>query len=208
LNICVFASGSGTNFKAIISSAKNGYLNSKISLLITNNPHCTSVEIAKENGITVSIINRKLYPNQPDSLYSEKFLKALEEYGVDFIVLAGFMQKIPDEVISKFRNRIINIHPALLPSFGGKGMYGINVHKAVIASGAKVSGITIHFVDETYDEGKIIFQHCCEVRYDDDEFFLQEKIKALEHKYYSEIIKKFEDNEVEIVNEKVFIKNL
>jgi len=203
LNICIFASGSGTNFKAIISSVKNGYLNSKISLLITNNPHCTAVEIAQKNGIAVINISRKLYPDLTDSEFYKKFLKVFEDYEIDFLVLAGYMQKIPDELISKFRNRIINVHPALLPSFGGKGMYGINIHKAVIASGAKVSGITIHFVDENYDEGKIIFQHCCEVSYDDDEFSLQEKIKELEHKYYSMTIKKFEEGKIQIVNGKV-----
>ena len=208
MNICVFASGSGTNFKAIIDSVKSGFLSSKLSLLITNNPHCTAAEIAKENGIAVSYINRKLYPGLTDNLYSEKFLEVLEKNEIDFIVLAGYMKKIPDEVISRFRDRIINTHPALLPLFGGKDMYGINVHKAVIASGMKVSGITIHFVEENYDEGKIIFQKCCEVNNVDDEFSLQEKIKKLEHKYYPEIIKKFENNEVEIVSGKVFIKNL
>ncbi len=205
MNICVFASGTGTNFEAIISSVKNGYLNSKISLLITNNPHCTAAEIAKENNIAVSHINRKLYPDLTENLYSEKFIEVLEEHEIDFIVLAGYMKKIPDEVINKFRDRMINTHPALLPLFGGKHMYGINVHKAVIESGMKVSGITIHFVNENYDEGKIIFQQCCEVNNVDDEFSLQEKIKKLEHKYYPEMIKKFEDGKVKIVNERVVV---
>ncbi len=99
---------------------------------------------------------------------------------------------IETEVLKKYKNKIINIHPALLPSFGGKGMYGINVHKAVIASGVKVSGITVHFVNENYDEGKIIFQKCCEVKSDDDELSLQKKILKLEHKYYTQVIKMFE----------------
>ena len=115
------------------------------------------------------------------------------------------MNLIPDEVIQEFRLRIINIHPALLPSFGGKGMYGINVHRAVIASGVKVSGITVHFVNEYYDEGRIIFQKCCEIESDEDEYSLQEKIKDLEYEYYSFVIKKFEEEKVEIRNGKVFI---
>ena len=206
MNICVFASGSGTNFKAIIDSIKSGFLSSKISLLITNNPRCTAAEIAKENGIDIKSINRKLYPSLTDTEYSAKFLEAMAIHEINFIVLAGYMKKIPDEVISSFRDRIINTHPALLPLFGGKDMFGINVHRAVIASGMKVSGITIHFVEENYDEGNIIFQHCCDVKYDDDEFSLQEKIKKLEHKYYSEIIRKFEEEKIKIANGKVKVE--
>jgi len=205
LNICVFASGTGTNFEAIVNSIKKGYLSSKISLLITNNSNSGAAAIASRNNIHLHHISRKIFPDISDLEYSEKFLSSMNKFNIDFIVLAGYMKKIPDEVISKFRKRIINIHPALLPSFGGKDMYGTNVHKAVIESGMKVSGITIHFVDEVYDEGKIIFQHCCEVNYDDDEFSLQEKVKKLEHKYYTEIIKKFEEGKVSVVNGRVVI---
>ncbi|MEO6694121.1 MAG: phosphoribosylglycinamide formyltransferase [Ignavibacteria bacterium] len=203
MNICVFASGTGSNFKTILSSVKSNYLNSTIPLLITNISNCAAAEIATANGIEISHISRKLFHDEPEKSYSLRFTKVLEDMKIDFIVLAGYMQKIPDDILNKYRERIINIHPALLPSFGGKGMYGINVHKAVISSGVRVSGITIHFVNEVYDEGKIIFQHCCEVCFDDDEFSLQKKIKDLEHKFYPVIIKKFEEGKVNIVNGKV-----
>lgn len=192
MNICVFASGAGTNFEKILDSVKKGYLKSKVLLLITNNSDCGAARIAKRNRIETIHISRKIFPKLSQKEYSGKFLSALKKHKIDFIVLAGYMKMIEPEVLKKFKNKIINIHPALLPLFGGKGMYGINVHKAVIASGMKVSGITIHFVEENYDEGKIIFQKCCEVKNDDDEFSLQKRIQKMEHKYYPEVIKDFE----------------
>ncbi|MDQ3019880.1 MAG: phosphoribosylglycinamide formyltransferase [Bacteroidota bacterium] len=203
MNICVFASGAGTNFQAILDSINKGYLNSKVSLLITNNSTCGAVDIAKKNSIDHLHISRKIFPGLPDNKYSEMLLTSLKKYEIDFIVLAGYMKMLETVVLNKYKNKIINTHPALLPSFGGKGMFGINVHKAAIASGVKVSGITIHLVDENYDEGKIIFQKCCDVDFDDDEFSLQKKIQKMEHKYYPEIIKKFEEEKVEILNGKV-----
>lgn len=194
MNICVFASGTGTNFEAIVNSARSGYLKSKVSLLITNNSKCGAVKIAEANGIAWSHISRVIYPDLTDRIFAEKFLNELEKFKIDFIVMAGYMKSVPDEVIRRFNGKIINIHPALLPSFGGKGMYGINVHRAVIESGVKVSGITVHFVEGEYDKGKIIFQKCCDVAEDDDEVSLQKKIQQLEHKYYPEVIRTFEQS--------------
>lgn len=206
MNICIFASGSGTNFKAILEAKESGYLESDILLLITNNSHCPAVEIAKENNVDYCHISRGIFPDLSNKDYSKKFVDSLRMHNIDFIVLAGYMQMIPNEVIQNFENRIINIHPAVLPLFGGKGMYGVNVHKSVIASGMRVTGITIHFVDKNYDEGKIIFQKCINVDFDDDEFSLQKKVHRLEHKYYSEIIKLFEEQRIEIINGKVRVK--
>ena len=202
----MFASGKGTNFKAILDSIGKGYLRSKVTALFTDKADCGAVKIAIENNVKCIQKDRIEFPTLTRKEFSGKILTDLKETKTDFIVLSGYMNLIPDEVIQEFRFRIINIHPALLPSFGGKGMYGINVHKAVIASGAKVSGITVHFVNQYYDEGRIIFQKCCEVRSDDDEYTLQEKIKDLEHEHYSFVIKKFEEGKVEIRNGKVFIK--
>ncbi len=203
MNICIFASGKGTNFNAILDSIKKGYLNSRVNLLITNNSACGAVSIARQNKIKELHISRKVFPELSPKEYSLKFITALNEYKIDFIVLAGYMKKIEEDVLIMYRDKIINIHPSLLPSFGGIGMFGINVHQAVIQSGVKVSGITIHFVYENYDEGKIIFQKCCNVSIDDDEFSLQKKIRKLEHKYYTEIIKKFEEGKVTIARDKV-----
>ena len=195
MNICVFASGSGTNFKAIIEAKKSGIIKSDISLLITNNSDCGAVSIAKESNIPVFHISRKIYPNASDEEYASLFLDKLNEHKINFIVLAGYMKMIDVRIIRKFPNRIINIHPALLPKFGGKGMYGMNVHKAVIEAGEKESGVTIHYVNENYDEGKIILQKKVEVSPDDTAETLQKKVLKLEHKYYAEVIRKIENGE-------------
>ena len=192
MNICIFASGAGTNFEAILDSIYKGKLSSKVKLLFTNKSDCGAVDIAKKNSIDYKYINRKDFPLLTSTEFSGIYLSVLKKYEIDFIVLCGYMQIIPDEIIAEYKNKIINIHPSLLPEFGGKGMYGMNVHKAVIASGAMVSGITIHFVSENIDEGEIIFQEKCDVGEDDDEFSLREKVRELEHKYYSEVIKRFE----------------
>ncbi|MDD5360998.1 MAG: phosphoribosylglycinamide formyltransferase [Ignavibacteria bacterium] len=198
MNICVFASGGGSNFRAILESGRNGFLYSRIRLLITNNSECGAVEIAKEYGVDVFHISRKVYPGLNDAEYGRVFVDKLNEYKIDLIVLAGYMKKIEPAVIKSFTNRIINIHPALLPSFGGKGMYGINVHKAVIDARVRVSGLTIHMVNEEYDSGRILFQKSVEVNETDNEYTLQKKILALEHKYYSYVIKKIEEGEIGI----------
>lgn len=192
MNICIFASGSGTNFKAIIEAKKSGIINSDISLLVTNNSDCGAVAIAKENEIPVFHISRKVNPNESDEEYANLFLEKFKEYKIDFIVLAGYMKMLDVRIIRKYPNRIINIHPALLPKFGGKGMYGMNVHRAVIEAGEKESGVTIHYVNEKYDDGKIIFQKKVSISPDDTAETLQKKILKLEHKYYAIVISDIE----------------
>lgn len=196
MNICIFASGSGTNFKAILEAKKSGIIVSDIKLLVTNNSDCGAVAIAKENNIPVFHISRKVYPDLSDENYANLFMQKFAEHEIDLIVLAGYMKMMSPVIIRKFPKRIINIHPALLPKFGGKGMYGMNVHRAVIEAGEKVSGITIHFVNEKYDEGEIIFQKTVDVADDDDADSLQKKVLKLEHKYYSEVIHKIENSEL------------
>ncbi len=194
MNICVFASGSGTNFKAIIEAKKSGIIHSDISLLITNNSDCGAVSIAKENNILVFHISRKAYPDLSEEEYADLFLDKLDEHKINFIVLAGYMKMLDASIIRKFPKRIINIHPALLPKFGGKGMYGMNVHKAVIEAGEKESGVTIHYVNENYDEGEIILQEKVEVSPEDTPETLQKKVLKLEHKYYAEVIRRIESS--------------
>lgn len=189
----MFASGTGSNFKAIVDASNDKYLSSRVSLLISNNSDCGAAEIARKNNIDFVHISRKVYPNLSETEYSQLFIKALEDHDIDLIVLAGYMKLIVPEVLKKYKGRIINIHPALLPAFGGKGMYGLNVHKAVIESGEKKTGITIHYVDENYDDGEIIFQECIDVDENGDAESLQKKVLKLEHKYYPEIIKRIEE---------------
>ena len=196
MNICVFASGAGSNFKNILEARKNGIINSDVILLITNNSKCGAVEIADSYGVEVFHISRKVFTDLSDDDYADLFLQKLKQKKIDLIVLAGYMKMLDLKVIREYENKIINIHPALLPAFGGKGMYGINVHKAVIEAKEKKSGVTIHIVNERYDEGKILFQKSVEVLDSDDEFSLQKKVLILEHKYYPLVIKDIEQNKI------------
>jgi phosphoribosylglycinamide formyltransferase 1 len=198
LNICIFASGTGSNFQAILNAKSKGLIKSEIRLLITNNSKCGAVDIANNNLIDVVHISRKVYPDLDQFQYSQLFITELKKREIRLIILAGYMKKIENEILSEYRNRIINIHPALLPSFGGDNMYGMNVHNAVIESGVKVSGLTIHFVNEEYDRGKIIFQKCVEVDESDDAFSLQKKILNYEHESYPEVIKRIENGLIKI----------
>lgn len=186
MNICVFASGKGSNFLSILNTIEKKELSSEVVAFVTDRKNCGAKLIAEEKNIKTFSFN------DPDLITSLKNLK------VDFIVLAGFLKKLEGNFINEFKDRIINIHPALLPSYGGEGMYGMNIHKAVISNKEKYSGITIHFVNENYDEGKIIFQKKIEVNESDDENSLVEKIHKLEHECYPFVIKKFEEGKVKI----------
>jgi formyltetrahydrofolate-dependent phosphoribosylglycinamide formyltransferase len=193
LNICVFASGKGSNFLSILNAIKKKELSSEVVAFVTDRKDCGAELIAKQNNIKVFSFNA------PDLITS------LKNLNVDFIVLAGFLKKLSEDFVKAFEGRIINIHPALLPSYGGAGMYGMNIHKAVISNKEKFSGITIHFVNENYDEGKIIFQKRVDIGESDDENTLVEKIHELEHECYPMIIKKFEEDKIKISNNEVQI---
>jgi phosphoribosylglycinamide formyltransferase-1 len=151
-----------------------------VTLIITNRAHAGVIGVAASHGVPAIVI--------PNDEISTRLLEDLQGHHIDFVVLAGFLRKIPDAVVKAYHHRIINIHPALLPDFGGKGMYGNNVHEAVIRAGKKESGITIHLVNEAYDEGDIIFQASCLVYPDDTAESLAAKIHILEHRHFPQII--------------------
>jgi len=185
INIAVFASGSGTNANAIIK-----YFNydeeavARVSLVVCSHPGAGVITIAQQHNVPCLLISKK-------ELYeSKKLLEELETRNIDFIALAGFIWYVPEYIIEKYRDRIVNIHPALLPKYGGKGMFGIRVHEAVLANKEKESGLTIHFVNEEYDAGKIIFQIKCPVFEDDTPETLQNRIKKFENYYYPRIIER------------------
>lgn len=179
--IAILASGSGTNAENIISYFEKNK-NIFVALILTNNPNAFVLKRAKKLNVRSEIVkNANL--NKKSVL-----LDLLKQYDIDFIVLAGFLKLIPSEIISAYQYKILNIHPALLPKFGGKGMYGNSVHKAVIESGEKESGITIHFVNQFYDEGQIISQHKCPVHSDDTVESLAARIHKLEYKYFPGVI--------------------
>lgn len=179
--IAIFASGSGTNAKNIIKYFRKAE-QSVDFIILTNNANAKVLDRAKQLDVQSFTFNRKdLYENG-------KVLEILKNFAPDLIVLAGFLWLIPDDLIKNFPNRIINIHPALLPKYGGKGMYGDKVHRAVLQNKEPFSGITIHYINNEYDKGTIIFQSQCPVNEDDTVETLAKKIHELEYKYYPQVI--------------------
>jgi phosphoribosylglycinamide formyltransferase-1 len=178
--IAIFASGSGTNAENIIRHFKN-HPQIEVAMLMSNKSDAYALTRALNLGIPINVFTR------PEFL-SGSVSESLEKLGITHIVLAGFLWLIPENLTQKFPNRIINIHPSLLPAFGGKGMYGIRVHEAVKAAGANETGITIHLVNEHYDEGRILFQAKCSISDADMPEDIAQKVHALEYRHYPEII--------------------
>jgi len=197
LKIAVFVSGRGSNLRAILKSHKLRKL-VKVQALFSNKATCPAFKIAEEYSISNYVVGKEEKSIPYNNL--TEFLKSLE---IDLIVLAGFLKMIPNDMIVEFRNRIINIHPALLPSFGGKGMYGMNVHKAVYNSSAQVSGVTVHFVDETYDTGKIIAQRCIDISDVGSPEEISERVLAVEHELLPYVIEKFALNKIIVGDDRV-----
>lgn len=190
IKVAVFVSGRGSNLEAILNSPKLKKV-AIVKAVISDKAECLAFEIAKKNSIdTYNVGKQENFIHYSDLA---EFLKSLD---IGLIVLAGFLKMIPETVIKNFNNRIINIHPALLPSFGGKGMYGMNVHKAVYNSGAKVSGATVHFINEAYDEGKIIAQKKVDIS--DVKFPEQiaERVLKIEHELLPFVIEKFAHSQI------------
>jgi formyltetrahydrofolate-dependent phosphoribosylglycinamide formyltransferase len=179
--LSIFASGAGSNAQNIIDHFRD-HLSIKVVLILSNNPNAGVLEIARKEKIPFIVIEKERF------FMGDAYIPELEGSGIDLIILAGFLWKIPDALVRRFEKRIINIHPALLPAFGGKGMYGPRVHDAVLSSGKKESGITIHYVDEVYDNGAIIFQATCPVYKNDTIGSLTKRIHELEHEHYPKVI--------------------
>ena len=186
-NIAIFASGDGSNAQKIIEYFK-GSSTIKVVLVVCNKPTANVLNRAKNENIPSLLISRA------DFYESNRVTEQLHSYNIDFVILAGFLWLIPQNLITAFPDKIINIHPALLPAYGGKGMYGMNVHEAVIAAREKESGITIHLVNEKYDEGKIIEQHRCSISETDTPQTLAQNIHQLEHRYFPAAIERFIQN--------------
>lgn len=185
--IAIFASGSGSNAENIINYFKNDTEN-VVKIVFCNKPDAYVLERAKRLSVPTFVFGREEFSR------SDLVLNELKRLDIDLIVLAGFLWKVPDAIINAYPDRVINIHPALLPSYGGKGMYGMKVHEAVIAAGEKESGITIHHVNNHYDEGTTIFQAKCEIVPEDTPETLATKVHALEYEHFPRVIKKVLDN--------------
>lgn len=194
MNIAVFASGRGSNFQAILDACSSGFLPARVCVLISNKADAGAHEIARNASIPSYHCSRTQFAT--DTEYAHALLSLLREHRTECIALAGYLKKVPIEIISEYRNRILNIHPALLPLFGGPGMYGHHVHEAVLASGMKVSGATVHFVDEEYDHGPILIQQCVPVERGDTPETLAQRVLSVEHRIYPLALKAVAENRV------------
>lgn len=180
-NIAIFASGNGTNAERIIKYFEKSKI-ARVALVVTNNAKAGVIDRANSLNVEVQVINREVF------YHSQSILSTLVKYKVNLIVLAGFLWLVPKYLIDKYENRIINIHPALLPKYGGKGMYGMRVHEAVIENKEEKSGITIHKVNDKYDDGQIIFQEKVKIDINETSESLAEKIHILEYKHFPKVI--------------------
>jgi phosphoribosylglycinamide formyltransferase-1 len=204
MNIAVFASGRGSNFQAILNAIDEGRLPARVTLLVSNNSGAGALDLARSQNIPAFHLSQKQFASE--EAYVQQLLALLQRHNIELIALAGYMKKVPSVVIERYRNKILNIHPALLPSFGGPGMYGHHVHEAVIAAGVKVAGATVHLVDEEYDRGPIVHQKTIEVLSDDTAETLASKVLKIEHEIYPEVLAAFARERVKIEGRKVWIQ--
>lgn len=203
LNIAVFISGGGTNLQAIINAVKENKINGKIKLVFSNRKNAYGLIRAQNESIDTFYLNRKKFFCNEE--YDERILEELERKNIDLIVLAGYLNILSSKLVSKYSNRIINIHPSLIPSFCGDGFYGENVHKAVIKSGVKFTGATTHFVDEKVDTGAIILQDVVPVLINDDFETVAKRVLEIEHEILVKTVKAFCDNKIVFKDNRAFI---
>lgn len=200
LRIGVLISGGGTNLQSIIDAVEQGILDAKVECVISDREGVYGLERAKKHGIKALVVDRKIHKQELSNI----ILGHLKN-NVDIIVLAGFLSILKGEIIQEFKDRIVNIHPSLIPSFCGNGMYGLKVHEHVIKSGVKVSGCTVHFVDEFTDNGPIIIQRTVPVYFEDDAETLQKRVLVEEHKALPEALRLIGAGKIEILDNKVKI---
>ena len=203
MKIAVFVSGGGTNLQAIIDNIESGKLpNVEIALVIASNDKAYALERAAKHNIPATVMSVKSYASREE--WDDAVVAKLKSVGTELIVLAGYLSLLGAKTVAAYNNRIINIHPALIPSFCGQGMYGIRPHEAALARGVKVSGATVHIVNENYDEGPILLQKCVDVLPDDTPEVLQKRImKECEQVILPEAIRLFADGKIKIVNNRV-----
>lgn len=188
MNIAVFASGNGTDMQAIIDGCKKGLIDGKVVVVISNRKDANCLNRANKEEIPNYYLDENNYESEKE--FSKEVIKVLKKHNTDIVFLAGYLKKIPTEIINAYDYNIYNIHPALLPKFGGKGMYGINVHKAVLEAGEKETGVTIHKVNKEYDKGEIIGQTKVPVLENDTPEVLAKRVLEKEHEFLVEILSK------------------
>jgi len=194
LRLGFLSSHSGTNMQAIFDAVLAGRLKAELSVVISNNANSTTFERAKRYCIPWKHLSSKTHSNADD--LDRAILTTLSEHDVNLVILAGYMKRLGPKTINHFKNKILNIHPALLPKFGGKGMHGKYVHEAVLASGDKVTGVTIHIVDEDYDRGPVVAQRKVSILEGDTATSLADRVLKIEHKLYSDTIQKISEGSI------------
>ncbi|MCR4429978.1 MAG: phosphoribosylglycinamide formyltransferase [Tepidanaerobacteraceae bacterium] len=204
LKLGVLVSGSGTNLQSIIDSIESGYLQAEVVVVISSKEGAYALERAKRHNIPAYAVERRNFDSQEK--YEDEIIELLKKHRVELVVLAGFVKVLSPHFVRAFPNRIMNIHPALIPSFCGKGFYGKKVHEAVINYGAKITGVTVHFVDEGTDTGPIILQKAVPVEDDDTPETLAARVLEEEHRVYPEAIKLYSEGRLEIRGRRVLIK--
>ena len=201
LKVAVMASGGGTNLQQLLDRLPNrddSPAEARVALVVSNRPGIGALERAAGAGVPTEVVDPAAYENSSE--FGERLLELYRAHSIELIVLAGYLKMIPANLISAYRNRIINIHPALLPGFGGKGMYGRRVHEAVLAAGAKISGCSVHFVDEQYDRGAIIAQRAVPVFHTDTPESLAARVLEEEHKLLPEVVELIAAGKVEVID--------
>lgn len=201
--IAIFVSGNGSNLVAIKNKIDDGTIEAEIVAVVSNKPECNAVIFAKNVSVPVYLVD--CCKSEDISIDYKQLAEILLKEGISLIVLAGYLRKIPGNFINLFSNRIINIHPALLPSFGGKGMYGMNVHRAVFDSSVQISGPTVHFVDEVYDNGRIIAQKVVDISDVKSAEEIKDRVLDVEHVLLPEVVKKFSEGKVKIQGNRVYL---
>jgi len=204
-NIAVFASGRGSNFQSVHNEIKAGNIPANVVCVISDKANPPVFEKAHKDDIPTHHINRKQFDSEKE--FTDKLLEVLARYETDLIILAGYLKKIPPKVVEEYRYSMLNIHPALLPKFGGKGYYGMKVHEAVIEAGEEKSGATVHFVDEKYDHGPIILQKEVDVKPDDSPQELSDRVLEVEHSILPRVVKAYCEDNIEINKEGVVLKD-
>ena len=204
LKLAVFASGSGSNFQSILDAVERGELRLDIVLSLSDRSEAGALERAARHGIPTTVISPRTF--EADSDYAGAMMQTLENHGVNFIALAGFMRKIPTAVTSAYSGRMVNIHPALLPAFGGKGMYGRRVHEAVIEYGVHWTGATVHVVEEEYDTGPIVLQEPVPVLPGDTSEDVAARVLEVEHRIYPAALRLFADGRIRFEGRRAIIE--
>ncbi len=196
MRLAVFASGGGTNFQAIVDATEEGSLPAEVVCCVSNTPEAGALDRAARHEVPTQVIPPADF--DAPAPFGRALLDTLSEHDVSFIALAGYMCKVPDNVVEAFRNRMTNIHPALLPAFGGKGMYGMHVHRAVLDYGVHWTGATVHLVNEEYDQGPIVLQQPVPVYADDTPEGLAARVQDVEHRLYPEALRLFAEDRVRL----------